>query len=489
LGEVFVDRSVAVVVDPIADFDAGQDLSNTVAPVSACTGLFAVFADAFACGSRRASIASAFLSVSTGRSAAFVGAPIAVVVDVVAACFGCCGSSCLYRASGGGFGCVADLDTRAQTSADAYGAGLSEVGKGFVYAPIAVVVGIVADFGGWGDFADASTISPVGAASGASLTTSDPLCSSGARITSLGETFVDLAVAVVVDAVADFGSDLFGDIFEGLDEGSGSGGEVTFGCAARDSVAVEFGLGDGVAEANGEGFDIVGLRSHFKGAKCGDLGDRASVVGAAVGHQEGVASAGAGGIGGDVLNPVGCGVQHRLTKTRWSRRFGCGELGFDGRDVVVCDGYFENACCTIKHQAKSDVCRELIQKISDSIIPCFVVADRTRLIQHQENICFLISAAVLSACFFSQPEKNDQGQQPRRQNSSDACAKKAKNGSLCTHENSLQMTHETMNGDDKALWMTMQKTNTGETFCREKRQGLQKMLYGSGAAEQKAIRR
>ncbi len=266
LCEIFVDLSVAVVVESIADLDARQDLSGAVAPVSGGASLFAVFADPSARCTRRASIAGSLLPIGTGCSTTFVCAAIAVVVDVVSASLGGCGSSCLYGADGGGFGGVADLDTCTQTSAHTDGARLSEIRKGFVDTPIAVVVGVVANFGTWGDFANASAIHPVGAASCAALASADALCSSRARITGLCEAFVDLAVTVVVYAIADFGADLFGDIFEGLDKCSSGGCEITFGGAARDGVAVEFGLANGVPKSNRKGLYIVGLCADLKSA-------------------------------------------------------------------------------------------------------------------------------------------------------------------------------------------------------------------------------
>ncbi len=143
-----------------------------------------------------------------------------------------------------------------------------------------------------------------------------------------------------------------------------------------------------------------------------------------------------------MLNPIGRGVAHGLTKARRARGFGSCEFGFDRSDIVVCDRDFKDACCAIKHQTKADVCGKFIEEVSDGIIPRFVVADRTGLVEQEENIGLLISTAILRLCAFLPPNKNDQGQQPRCQGSPDACPQKARNGSLCTHENSLQTTHE-----------------------------------------------
>jgi len=190
-GKVFIYLAVAVVVETIADFDAGADLSRAGSPLSTDTGLntLLAFPDVRAAG----------LCVTLVARATFVDFAIAVVVDSVA---GVVRSLVIIRVFPVGFnstlaGAPVPVDAGLQTGAAFSNVRPAYLEQVFIDLTVAVVVPAVADFGLGhdGSFAWAECSADTGLDTGGAL--------ADIRTAWLCDFLVDFSVAVVVKSVAD----------------------------------------------------------------------------------------------------------------------------------------------------------------------------------------------------------------------------------------------------------------------------------------------
>jgi hypothetical protein len=161
-----------------------------------------------------------------------------------------------------------------------------------------------------------------------------------------------------------------------------------------DGVGIEFGLGDLTAKADGKGSDIIGLAAHREVTQGRNFGGWRTVVGLAVGHKEGVASASFVGCKGDVLLPINGRVLKGFPHPCGACHGGGGEFLFDGGDAVVRDGDAQASFKGVEHQAKADIAREIVEDFFDGIAPSLVVVDGARVTQQQQNIGFVSRVAV-----------------------------------------------------------------------------------------------
>jgi hypothetical protein len=190
VGEVFINLAVAVVVDTITTLRLGRERLGITLNACACC-----ITDIDACVGASA---NADVAALTEGGEGFINATIAVVIDAIAA-FDLGGARLDAALDASAIG-ITDVDACIGTSANANGAALTEGGEVFIDLAIAVVVKAITDFGGGLVILDALETA-IDAGSRSCGADAKKTCVTGCATT--GIAFIDLAIAVVVDAVTD----------------------------------------------------------------------------------------------------------------------------------------------------------------------------------------------------------------------------------------------------------------------------------------------
>ena len=216
--DVFVNRSITVIIDAITGLGFGEYLPITGGlPTTIEAFLGACFTSAHALGSCGAGVTGAGFSIRTETVATFIDLAVAVVIDVIAADLG----DRLTGAARRPCACATFFGASAAS-------GGTSAGKIFIHLTIAIVVESIADLDAWGDLALAGAPSSILAELFASLTDTASCCTAGACVTGAAlavlagasAAFINLAIAIVVDAIS---TDLSGGGLSGSNGAFGGG--------------------------------------------------------------------------------------------------------------------------------------------------------------------------------------------------------------------------------------------------------------------------